>query len=125
MTNETAQTFSNTAGKPDPNAILVVNEYGLEFCIRMVFAGDAYGTHNSITHDASGPLVEFYDTRYPHSEHGQFVSCYYASTLLRRSQGLGLALDTGSPDWVIDARSMMLVLDFIVGKCVESPCCLH
>ncbi len=57
--------------------------------------------------------MEFYDSRYPHTEHGQFVSRYYASTLLERVKDVGLDLYGGHNDWKIDAEEMNIVLDWI------------
>lgn len=54
------------------------------------------------------PLVEFYDSRYPHTEFGQFVSCYYVSTILE-SDDRGLCLDGGVPDWSISAKDMAVI----------------
>ena len=56
-----------------------------------------------------GPIVEFYDARFPHTEFGQFVSSYYIETLLTDHFGpaidseecSGLTLDAGIPAWVI------------------------
>ena len=44
-----------------------------KFNVRIVRAGDRYGRDNCLTHDKDEPLVEFYDSRYPHTEYGQFV----------------------------------------------------
>lgn len=57
------------------------------------------------------PLVEFYDQRYPHTEHGQFVSRYYYSTLYGHTGGL--CLYGGVPAWEVDERSMDRVIAFI------------
>jgi len=61
-------------------------------------------------------LVEFYDGRYPHTPDGQFITCYYASTLLGSHAGIpagGLDLMGYEPAWKIDGRTMKLVLDWI------------
>ena len=58
------------------------------------------------------PLVEFYDSRYPHTEFGQFVSRYYVSTILE-SGDKGLCLDCGIPDWSISAKDMAAVRDWL------------
>jgi hypothetical protein len=67
--------------------------------------------------DPEHPIVEFYVRRFPHTDHGQFVSRYYADTILRRGSfpmGPGpLNLDGGIPAWNIDADSMVLVRDFL------------
>lgn len=76
----------------------------IKFNVRIVFKDDAYGLNNCLTHDKLDPLVEFYDTRYEHTKLGQFVSRYYASTLLE-SNNDGLLMDTGSPDWVLSSKA--------------------
>ena len=61
-------------------------------------------------------LVEFYDGRYPHTPDGQFITCYYTSTLLGSHAGIpvgGLDLHGGEPSWKLDGRAMKLVLDWI------------
>lgn len=61
-------------------------------------------------------LVEFYDGRYSHTPDGQFITCYYASTLKDSNAGIpigGLDLHGGEPSWKIDGRTMRLVLDWI------------
>lgn len=48
--------------------------------------------------------VKFYDARYEHTNHGQFVASYYVSTILEGNSGL--CLDGGVPDWKISAEAM-------------------
>lgn len=55
-----------------------------------------------------GPLVEFYDTRYPHTSHGQFVSRYYWRNLSAVTGGL--CLHGGAPEWGVPPESMALVI---------------
>lgn len=93
---------------------------GLTFTVRLVCTGGKYGARNCLTHDKAEPLVEFYDDRYPMSqdpngEHlGQFVSRYYAETLLEARTSGGLCLDGGNAEvWTLDAVTMRLVRDLI------------
>ena len=54
------------------------------FNVRIVNAGDTYGRNDCLVNDKA-KLVEFYDKRYLQDSwmgRGQFVSRYYASTLL-------------------------------------------
>lgn len=95
--------------------ILTAN--GIEFNVRIVFKGDKYGLRDCLTHEFEDPLVEFYDTQFDFTPHGQFVTRYYASTLLGldawgRTTG-GLVLDYGVESWVIDAESMDRIRDFV------------
>ena len=70
-------------------------------------------------------LVSFYDTRYNHTQYGQFVGRYYANTLLgldgwsSRGSSIrdrGLNLHGGIDDWSINADNANHVVDFIEGK---------
>ena len=67
-------------------------------------------------------LVSFYDTRYDHTQYGQFVGRYYADTLLgldgwsSRGSSIrdrGLNLHGGIDDWSINADNANHVVDFI------------
>lgn len=68
-----------------------MEKYGLDFCLR---------------HDKLEPLVEFYDTRFPHHTiYGQFVSRYNVSTFLGHAGGL--CLDGGNRDiWSLSEESV-------------------
>lgn len=67
-------------------------------------------------------LVSFYDTRYNHTQYGQFIGRYYASTLLGLDgygsgiKDRGLNLHGGVDDWFINADNANHVVDFIEGK---------
>lgn len=50
--------------------------------------------------DIEGDTVEFRDVK----NGGQFVSAYYAKTILASSGGL--RLDTGAPEWEVDTLPM-------------------
>ena len=87
---------------------------GVRFIARILRKGDRYGLEDALTWHMSKPAVEFYDTRYMHTELGQFVSRYFIETLLEGSDRYGLAtgglnLDAGVDDWSIDAESMYVV----------------
>ena len=65
-------------------------------------------------------LVTFYDTRYKHTDYGQPVSQYYASTLLGTCEfsnggikDTGLNLDGGVSDWYININNANEVVKFI------------
>ena len=91
-----------------------------KFNVRVVNKGDKYGRDFVLTHEEDKPLVEFYDSRYPHTEFGQFVSRYYVSTLLGedkygRAEG-GLCLDGGNAnEWTVSERHMGIVRSFLKG----------
>jgi hypothetical protein len=84
-----------------------------KFNVRVVNTGDKYGRDFCLTNDKA-PMVEFYDTRYPHTQYGQFVSRYYVDTLLERDTG-GLCLDGGVPSWTVSAEDMATVRNFLKG----------
>jgi hypothetical protein len=63
-------------------------------------------------------LVEFYDSRYPHTEYGQFVSRYYVATILgtdRWGSGEGaLILDGGNrAQWTVSEEDMKTVRNYL------------
>ena len=90
---------------------------GIAFTMRLVRNGDTYGLRHCLT-CTTGPLVEFYDTRYPFDVlptgevMGQFVSRYYLETLLQNADeyeslgGRGLVLDGETSEWRIDPDGM-------------------
>lgn len=94
-------------------SLITINSRGIDFNVKIVRNGENYGLNNVLTHDKDDPLVEFYDSRYPHTEHGQFVSRYYASTLLERVRDVGLDLYGGNNDWKIEASEMKTVVDWL------------
>jgi len=58
-------------------------------------------------------LIEFYDSRYPHTPDGQFISRYYVSTFLESRSGVGLDLQGYVPDWKIDWKTKSLIRDWV------------
>jgi hypothetical protein len=77
--------------------------------IRLVRNGDAYGLNDCLTNDSGRTLVEFYDNRHPHTPLGQFVSRYYAETLLARPTGCSLTLDFEVPSWTVSGAEMAVL----------------
>lgn len=63
------------------------------------------------------PTIEFYDSDYPHTAHGQFTGGgYYLETLLKEEDELrqqGLDLHGGVPKWKLGPRAMNEVLDWV------------
>ena len=82
-----------------------------KFTVRFVNKGETYGRDFCLTHDKDDALIEFYDSRYPHTEFGQFVSSYYVKTL-RGHDGM-LTLDGGVPEWTVSAAGMAQVQKLI------------
>jgi len=58
--------------------------------------------------------VAFYDRRYAHSEHGQQISSYYMSDLMRAREG-GINLAGDVPDWTINADRFKRLCAFLEG----------
>ena len=88
------------------------NANGIAFNMRLVCKGQGYGRDLAVIHEQDRPMVEFYDSRYLFknergAEYGQFVSRYYADTLLK-SRNAGLNLDGGVPAWTVDAEAFEL-----------------
>lgn len=97
--------------------IKVINDGGRPWTARLVFKGMAYGLDFKLVHDKDEPLVEFYDARHEHTPYGQFVSRYYAETLLEgyekgRTAG-GICLDGGVPSWNLSGAALGRVLDWV------------
>jgi len=91
-----------------------------KFNVRVVNKGDKYGRDFVLTHNEDKPLVEFYDSRYPHTEFGQFVSRYYVETILGEdkwgSGEGGLILDGGNRDqWTVSNHHMDIVRAYLKG----------
>lgn len=89
----------------------------VRFLARILRKGDRYGLANALTWDEERPGVEFYDTRYPHTPFGQFVSRYYVETILGTDgygSGMGgLDLMGYEASWKLDAVSMTLVRNWL------------
>lgn len=84
---------------------------GIRWTARLLTEGDQYGRSGALAWEHENrPGVEFYDTRYPHTEFGQFVGRYFVETLLEgNTANTGLNLDMGIPDWSIDKAGMDIV----------------
>lgn len=92
---------------------------GVRFNVRLLQTGDHYGLNDvlvvgegdSLRLEGPGPFVEFYDSRYPHTSFGQFVSRYGVSTILEGKTGLNLM--GGVADWQIDGAAMDIVRQWL------------
>ena len=82
----------------------------LIWAVRIVEKGDKYGLDDCLDNDGK-PLVEFYDTRYEHTDFGQFVSRYLIATLLGGDGGLNL--DGCEPEWTIHRPCMNRILAWL------------
>ena len=95
---------------PKENTMITVSKFN----VRIVNKGDMYSRNFCLMHNDERPMIEFYDSRYPHTKFGQFVSRYYVGTLLDHDGGL--CLDGGNPDeWSVNAKDMKTVRNYISG----------
>lgn len=103
-----------------PRILDVTAANGVPFRVVYLAGGETSIYQSS---DTDAPLVEFYDRRHPFTEHGQFTGGrYYADTLLGiglgagarvGSDGRGLNLQGGEPDWTLDADTATQVVAWI------------
>ncbi len=85
----------------------------LVWAVRLVEPGDKYGLNDCLTCDKGDAYVEFYDTRYEHTDLGQFVTRYYLSTLLKFKSGGGLCLKCDVPSWSVGEACMNRIRDWL------------
>lgn len=115
-----------TAGGPDTDAdgrLVVTAAHGTRFAVRVLRKGDTYGLDGCLTNDHDTPLVEFYDLDQGEKfgPAGQFVSRYYAHTLLgtgphageRIGTTAGLDLHAGILAWSLDRVTAAHVADWL------------
>lgn len=95
---------------------------GVRFRARILREGDVYGPGQLFWLHEDKAGVEFFDTRYPHTEHGQFTGGrYYVESILKngdngdsQSAWGGLILDGGNADsWSIDEFAMFVVRQWL------------
>ena len=82
---------------------------GVQFNVRLVEMGDAFGLNDMLIHEKDEPVVEFYDARQMHTRRGQFISRYYLETLLDGNPVYGLILMGDEPEWRIDFEGYVAV----------------
>ena len=78
--------------------------------------GDRFGLQLAKIFDK--PTVLFYDSYNLKSNYriyGQFVSSYYAETILQTTDTYGLSLDTSVPEWTVDAVTLHSIRDWVKG----------
>jgi len=90
---------------------------GVSFNVVIVRKGDRYGLDDCLTWDSDNPGVEFYDVRHKHTPFGQFVSRYFAKTLLCPPCIGGLDLTSFRMGWEVSAEGM----DTVRAKLKERP----
>ena len=93
------------------NTITVTNSNDVPFTVRIVRQGDRYGLKFGLVHDKAEPLIEFYDQRFQHTEYGQFVTRYYASTVAA-TEYPEITLYLKISDWFIDGPGLRRAVEF-------------
>lgn len=102
----------------------ITNLEGRRFRVQIVWdkpaGGTAYDEEGNEVPEKFQPIVEFYDMTHADDpkyrsfkDKGQFVSSYFASTLVEREPHMGLDLYGGEPVWQIDWRSMDMLIGWI------------
>lgn len=92
---------------------------GVRFNVRILNEGDAYGLSGALAWEHEDrPGVEFYDSRYPHTPLGQFVSRYFVDDIIDGTTGLDLM--GYEPSWKIDAAAMSIVRSWLVQETSRS-----
>ena len=96
--------------------MIIKNDKGREFFIRVVMKGDRYGLKDCLTHTEDSPMIEFYDYTYAGDKdfgpRGQFVTRYYAETLsgnVERKYGLDLCGHVN--EWSVDEKACKPVIE--------------
>lgn len=92
-----------------PEYTTIIRGVATDFKVRLVLDGMRYGQGFELINEYSEPLVEFYDTRYLHTQFGQFVSRYFLSTMMETGPKTinGLTLDTGSDSWFLTPQGVL------------------
>lgn len=87
----------------------IVAENDVPFRVVLLGPGEENAVYPAATDEHA--IVEFYDRRYPHTEHGQFTGArYFLSTLLEEVPWYyPLALDGGVREWRLDHLTRRVV----------------
>jgi hypothetical protein len=87
--------------------LFISSTTGVTLKVAIIGKSERYGRNGALISDRA--MVEFYDSRYPHTINGQLVSRYYVETLREHGLDSGLLLDPASPDWRIDGDALASV----------------
>jgi hypothetical protein len=107
------------AHRSTDNSLTFEGGQGFDFKLLIIAPGEPYGSNPDVLNKDREAIVEFYDTRYAHCEHGQLVSRYYASTLLEDSpekSSRGLNMQGGVGAWQIDGDHFSFVASWLSNK---------
>ncbi len=101
--------------------LVVTNDAGDRFNVRMVWPGDEYGLERCLQYRVNdqidgnpttyhGPMVEFYDASQQglpgRDPEGYFVSRYFVNNLMDHKAGVGLMLCGYQRHWTVSGRNM-------------------
>ena len=106
---EAAEELGDSPGHTAGETMVITNNVGRKFMVRVVHKGGHYGLEGRLVHKDADPLIEFYDLTYAKfGPDGQFVSRYNASVLATVRGGLNLQGDV--PVWSIDGPALAPVV---------------
>lgn len=101
------------------NLMFVENENGRQFAVKLLSRGDRYGLEKCLEWDSDKMGVEFYDVKYAgdgFDELGQFVSRYYAETLVGTPTHADFSLAGGVAAWTIDRNNAIRIKAWVASK---------
>lgn len=88
-------------------------QLGVPMRVILIPAGQASPNFPAVTseHDT----IEFYDSRYPHTPDGQFITRYNTGTILEgyAKNNKGLILYGEVPNWQINERTYKLICEWL------------
>jgi len=96
------------------------NPMGIKFNVVICRAGETYasGAVNNYGYD----LITFYDARYNHCEHGQYVAAYAIETIMTAEHGI--RLQGGVDEWVASLENIFAVkaaiTKFLCGDSIDN-----
>lgn len=99
----------------------IENSQGVPFRVVYIPAGVSC-PHCADSYCDGENRVEFYDRRYDLTPNGQFISAYFASTIVNKPVG-GIDLAGGVADWKIDTRAMFHVWSWVMNLTGSWPGC--
>lgn len=91
-------------------------DFAAPMTVRLTSGAGRFALERKVDCGPDELLVEFYDRRYAHepgfTPYGQFIRCYCAATLLARTDAR-LLLHDGVPQWAVDPRTLLRVIEWI------------
>lgn len=92
--------------------ILILTNIGhAPLLARLVEPGDPFGLNFQMV--AEGAIVEFYDTKFQHTDFGQFISRYSLRTLLENPEPTGINLYGGVSPWILTPHEHVRLMQWL------------